>query len=340
MLGLLPLGLAGLGLAVLGFRLGPEWYRAIAAPPESGLGGPSPELTPVGNFYVVSKNFSDPAVSAQGWTLSVQGLVDAPYRLAYSELRALPSTTEDVTLECVSNNVGGPLMSTGRFTGVALRELLATASPRPEAAAVVFHARDGYTESLPLELVLTHPEILVVYDLDGAPLASAHGHPARVLIPGRYGMKGPKWLDSIELAKSEPNGYWEGQGWDRQAIVKTTSRFDVPIAGAVLTRGPIPLAGVAYAGERGISAVEYSTDGGRSWSPVELKPPLSTLTWVLWTATWTPSREGAYTLQVRARDGRGGLQDSRQAPSFPSGASGYHTIFVNVGSLGRAALRP
>jgi DMSO/TMAO reductase YedYZ molybdopterin-dependent catalytic subunit len=331
-LGVLPLGLAGLGLAVLGFRLVPDWYRAIAAPPESGLSGPSPELTPVGNFYVVSKNFSDPVVDSRGWMLAVQGLVDEPLKLSYQDLRALPATTEEVTLECVSNNVGGDLMSTGSFTGVRLRDLLAKASPRAEAGAVVFHARDGYAESLPLDFALGDPDILVAYDLDGGPLPSAHGFPARILIPGRYGMKGPKWLDSIELAKSEQTGYWEGQGWDRQAVVKTTARIDVPGDGALLKLGPVQVAGVAFAGVRGIQAVELSADGGKTWRPAELKPPLSALTWVLWTVDWTPAKEGAYQLQVRARDGQGQLQSSQQAPSFPNGASGYHSIFVNVGS--------
>ena len=109
--------------------------------------------------------------------------------------------------------------------------------------------------------MLGDPDVLVAYDLDGAPLRTAHGYPARILIPGRYGMKGPKWLDVIELAKSEPTGYWEGQGWDRQAIVKTTSRIDVPADGALLKLGPIGLAGVAFAGVRGVQAVEFSVDG-------------------------------------------------------------------------------
>jgi hypothetical protein len=143
-------------------------------------------------------------------------------------------------------------------------------------------------------------------------------------------MKGPKWLDEVELVRSPVNGYWEDQGWDRDAVVKTTARFDTPRDGFILKLGPIPLAGVAFAGVRGVQAVEYSADGGRSWTAAALQPPLSALTWVLWSATWTPAAEGAYTLLVRARDGAGKLQTSSIAPSFPDGASGYHSVRVSV----------
>ena len=329
-IGMVPVLVGGLSLAVLGARLLPGWYQAVANPPEAGLQGPVPELTPPGNFYVVSKNFQDPVVPEAGWALHVRGAADSPYQLTAAELRALPSVTQPVTLECVSNDVGGDLISTGRFTGVSLRDLVRRASPRPGVAAVNFRARDGYTESLPLSLVLGAPEILVAYDLDGAPLPPGHGFPARVVIPGRYGMKGPKWLDEISLAAQEQGGYWEEQGWDRQAVVKTTARIDSPREGDILKGSQLAVAGVAFAGTRGIAAVEVSTDGGATWSPAQLTPPLGPLTWTLWTFPWTPQGEGAYTLKARARDGSGALQPSQQAPSFPSGASGYHAIRVNV----------
>lgn len=330
-LGRAPLAIGGLSLAFLGFRLIPGWYTAVAHPPEAGGSGPVPELTPPGNFYVVSKNFQDPAISASGWALKVSGAAGAPYRLSLDELRALPSTTQAMTLECISNNVGGDLISTGLFTGVPLRDLLRRADPRPEAAAVNFRARDGFTESLPLSLVLGAPEILVAHALDGAPLAVGHGFPARVLIPGHYGMKGPKWLDEIALAATEQGGYWEQQGWDRQAVVKTMARIDSPREGDTLRASAATVSGVAFAGTRGIAAVEVSVDGGSSWAPAELKPPLGPLTWTLWSFPWAPRVEGAYLLKARARDGSGELQAAQAAPSFPSGSSGYHAVHVNVG---------
>jgi DMSO/TMAO reductase YedYZ molybdopterin-dependent catalytic subunit len=327
-----PVGVALASLGLLGFLKVPGWVRDVASPPEAGLSGPVPELTPVANFYVVSKNFSDPVVPVSGWALRVTGRVQHPIRLDYARMESLPSVTELVTMECVSNEVGGPLMSTGSFTGIPLRDLLAMAAPQPRAGGVTFKARDGFTESIGLKTVMDEPSILVAYRLAGQPLPAKHGFPARVLIPGRYGMRAPKWLDEIEVTESEGGGYWEGQGWDHQAVVKTTARFDTPQDGALLGPGQVQLAGVAFAGSRGVQSVEWSGDGGRSWAPAQLSPPLSPFTWVLWRAQWTPGGEGAYSLQVRARDGRGDLQSSAGAPSFPSGASGYHTIRVSVRS--------
>ena len=325
-----PITIGAVSLGALGLRLLPDWYQAIFQAPGAGLRGISPPITPVGDFYVVSKNFSDPVVDGQSWQLRVGGMVDRAFNLSLGELRALPSTEELVTLECISNNVGGPQMSTGSFKGVRLGELLAMASPQSEGTWVAFRARDGYTESLPLSLVQGAPEVLVAYELDGAPLPISHGFPARILIPGHYGMKGPKWLDSIDLVNQEARGYWEQQGWDHNAVVKTTARFDLPRDGEILRLGPMEIGGVAFAGARGVSKVEYSTNGGAAWDVAPFDPPLSPLTWVLWRATWTPPKEGPYRLMVRATDATGAPQDSHAAPSYPSGASGYHTIQVNV----------
>ena len=330
LLAALPLGIAAASLGLVGLLRAPNWYRAIANPPGSGLNGPSPNITPVQDFYVVSKNFSDPVVDGSAWKLSIGGLVDNPRTFTLAELRALPSVTQYVTLECISNLVGGPQMSTGSFTGVKLSDLLALAGPKASASWAAFHSVDGYAESLQLSLVNSDPTILVAYDLNSAPLPTGHGFPARMLVPGHYGMKGPKWLQSIDLVDKESGGYWEQQGWDHNAIVKTTSRFDVPLDGAIVSLGAASLYGVAFGGARGISKVEVSTDGGNSWSEATFDTPLSPLTWVLWHASWSPASEGSYTLQVRATDGTGALQTSRQAASYPSGSSGFHTIRVDV----------
>jgi len=330
LLGALPLGIGAAALGLTGLLRVPNWYGAIANAPGSGLTGPSPAITPVADFYVVSKNFSDPVVDGSSWRLSIGGMVDHPQQLSLSDLRGLPRTTEIVTLECISNDVGGPQMSTGSFTGVKLSDLIAMASPQSSGSWAAFKSVDAYAESLPLSLINGQASIMVVYDLNGSPLPTGHGFPARVLVPGHYGMKGPKWLQSIDVVDHESGGYWEQQGWDHNALVKTTSRFDVPVDGVILRMGAIQLAGVAFAGTRGIGKVEYSTDGGRSWSAAALDQPLSPLTWVLWHAAWTPAAEGSYTLVVRATDGAGSLQSASNAASFPSGSSGYHTVRIDV----------
>jgi DMSO/TMAO reductase YedYZ molybdopterin-dependent catalytic subunit len=334
MLSALPVTIGVVSLGVLAYRLVPGWYKAIVDPPEAGLSGLSPEVTPIQNFYVVSKNFVDPTVAAQGWSLGVGGMVDRPLKLTLSALSALPSTTEYVTMECVSNDVGGGLMSTGSFTGVSLRDLLAMAGVQSAGTWAMFTARDGFTESLAVSLIEGAPDILVAYELDGAPLPMEHGFPARMLIPGHYGMKGPKWLDSITLVSSETQGYWEQQGWDHNAVIKTTSRFDVPSDDETVKLGTVLLAGVAFAGSRGISKVEYSTDAGRTWSPAAFAAPLSQLTWVVWQAEWTPGKEGAYDLRVRATDGTGALQSAQSEGSYPNGASGYDTVQIAVSKSG------
>jgi len=327
----LPVAIGVASVGVLALRVLPGWYNAIFKPPEASLTGASPELTPIQNFYVVSKNFSDPVVDAHTWRLTVGGMVDMPLKLSLPDLRGLPGVTEYVTLECISNDVGGDLMSTGSFSGVRLRDLLDMASPQPSSTWTAFKARDGYTESLQTSLIQKTPEILIAYGLDGGPLPISHGYPARILIPGHYGMKGPKWLDSIELVDHESGGFWEQGGWDHDAVIKTTARFDVPRNGDIVRLGAVSLSGVAFAGARGISKVEYSPDGGRTWTRADLRPPLSQLTWVLWHAIWTPVAEGSYQLQVRATDGEAVEQDAFVSYlSYPSGASGYHQIRIEV----------
>ncbi len=330
LLGVLPLVVGMAGLGFLAWRFWPAWYESVAAPPEAGLGYVTPEVTPPNRFFVVSQSFTDPVISRQQWKLAVAGLVQSPQGFDYDHLLSMPQLTEYVTIECVSNLVGGRLLSTAAFTGVPLRALVAAAEPQAGARFVLFRARDGYSEFLPLDEVMGRPDILVAHKLGGEPLTAKHGFPARVVVPGRYGMKGPKWLDEIRLAASPAGGFWEAEGWDREAIVRTTARFDTPVTGAVFRLGGVELAGVAFAGTRGISGVEFTTNPGQNWSPGRILPSLSPATWVRWRAAWVPPRPGSYSLQVRARDGHGDLQIAALVGSFPSGSTGYHTVDVQV----------
>jgi DMSO/TMAO reductase YedYZ molybdopterin-dependent catalytic subunit len=326
LLQLAPVAVGGAALAVIAARLLPEWYQAVR-PPEGAVGEVS-AITPTSSFYLVSKNFRDPIVVPDGWKLRVGGLVERELILSYDELKSMPRAAEIVTLECVSNPVGGRLMSTGRFDGPRLVELLAMARPQAAARYVAFHANDGYAEWLARGDI--GPEVLVALNLNGSSLPDEHGFPARLLVPGRYGMKGPKWLDAIELVDNAPSGYWEGRGWGADAIVKTTSRIDVPSDGATIIEQRVRLAGVAFAGARGVAKVEWSADGGKSWRPADLDPSSSQFSWRLWEAQWQPGGPGPYTLMVRATDESGNLQERTAANSFPNGSTGLHSVAVRV----------
>jgi DMSO/TMAO reductase YedYZ molybdopterin-dependent catalytic subunit len=203
-------------------------------------------------------------------------------------------------------------------------DLLARAGVRPGAVEVVSSSIGGYSDSITLAQAM-RPTTLLAFGMDGHVLPRAHGFPARLLVPGLYGMKQPKWLEAIEVADRPYVGYWEQRGWIKAAVVKTTSRID---GGGVVSGGPM-IAGVAFAGDRGVSKVEVSADGGRTWEVAELEPALSGFTWRRWRLSVTDTAHGT-EYQVRATDGLGVLQPSVVAPPHPSGASGYDLRTVDA----------
>jgi DMSO/TMAO reductase YedYZ molybdopterin-dependent catalytic subunit len=314
--------------------LGAEPERILPPPvpsygPWSAVQGQTPEVTATGDFYYVSKNLvGDPSVDSATWRLDIGGAVNAPYALSYADLQALPRIERYHTLECISNEVGGNLMSNGLFSGVSLADLLNRAGIRRGANEVIFQAADGYSDRLHLSQALDERS-LVVFLLNGRPLPQAHGFPARLLIPGLYGMKNGKWLTSLHVATGDYTGYWEQQGWTREANVKMTSRIDVPHDGDLLVARPSVIAGVAFAADKGIARVDVSTDGGQTWQAATLRRPLGALTWVLWELAWTPTG-GQHVLVVRAIDQSGTVQTPAETPPLPDGATGYDAISVVV----------
>ncbi len=290
--------------------------------------GMPPEVTPNNQFYQISKNFFDPTVDTARWTLEVKGLVAKPLKLTLEELRkAGPAVERYQTFECISNEVGGDLIGNARWKAVRVKDILALAEVKPGAKTVIWHAVDGYTESIPLEIAMD-PASLLAYEMNSEPIPQKHGAPVRVLLTNRYGMKQPKWLTVIEVSDREyrsTKGYWEHQGWSQDAYVKVNSAFRVETReGATLALG-----GWAFAGNRGISKVEFSPDGGKTWLPAAVKEPLGENTWQFWSATWTPPKTGDYTIKVRATDGKGVLQPEEPKPTLPDGGQGYHTVEVH-----------
>ncbi len=283
-----------------------------------GIRGLAPRLTPLQDFYVVDTELSDPELDADTWTLEIGGLVDRPFTLTYDALLDHPAVELFSTLECISNEVGGDLISTTRWTGVPLRTLLERAGVRDSGLEVVATAVDGYADSIPLgDAMADHT--LVVLGMNGQTLPRAHGYPARLLVPGLYGMKQPKWLGALEVVDRPFEGYWEQRGWSKAAVVKTMARIDT----AIDDGDKVVLAGVAFAGTRGISRVEVSLDDGDTWDEAELETALSPLTWRRWRFPFTPPAAAPATAIVRGTDAEGQVQTQRAAAPHPDGASGY-----------------
>jgi DMSO/TMAO reductase YedYZ molybdopterin-dependent catalytic subunit len=310
------------GIALLGIGYANVRRFATALAMKEGSRAPT-EVTAVGDFYVVSKNLGgDPVVNASSWRLNLPGR-----SLTYDELLALPSRELELTLECISNDIGGTLISNGIWKGPRVSDILALTSVPSNATWMLMESADGYTESFLLRDLT--PDHLLVTHLNGAPLTSTHGFPARFIFPGHYGMKQPKWVTRIRFSSSDQPGYWEKNGWDERAIVKTMSRIDSPADGAALAAGSVPFGGIAFAGSRRISGVELSWDGRRSWQAAQLMAEFSPNAWRFWQLTATLPA-GHYDVEVRARDGEGTLQTAKSAPTLPNGADGYHRITFDV----------
>jgi DMSO/TMAO reductase YedYZ molybdopterin-dependent catalytic subunit len=289
------------------------------------------EVTPSGEFYVVSKNLSPPTVNPSTWALAVDGLVDRPLSLSSNELLARPQTEEYVTLECVSNEVGGNLISNGRWQGIPLRGLLAEAGVQSGATWVQFTCADDYVVGVPL-MRAQAPGSMLALQLNGERVTREHGFPARILVPGLYGMMHAKWLTKITLVDHEVRGFWQLKGWTNDGRIKTTAIIAVAPPTARLG-GAETIAGVAFAGERQVSRVEISVDGGGSWAGATLRAPLSPYAWTLWSYDWTPAAEGRAKVFVRAYERSGAteaVQPSAPASPFPEGSSGYDTLDITV----------
>jgi len=314
--------------------------RAISAADRAAAGMPTDpafalaagklpdDVTDSERHYVISKNFRDPSVKREGWKITVDGLVDRPVTVTYDDLLALPSTSVLRTMACISNEVGGRLISTAQWTGVPLRDVLNRAGVQAGVTKVKFTATDGYSTALLLSEAMGE-SVILAYQLNGEPLSARHGYPARLIIPSKYGMKNPKWITGVTLTTENYRGYWERQGWTDLAYPETWSRIDTPRRSAKAGE-PVAIAGTAYAGNRGIRRVEVSTDGGKNWTDAALAPALGPFTWVFWAYTWTPPAPGDYTLLCRAYDGTGSPQATANRDPIPDGATGLHRVTAKV----------
>jgi DMSO/TMAO reductase YedYZ molybdopterin-dependent catalytic subunit len=299
------------------------------------------ELTPNDKFYRIDTNLIVPSVDANAWRLNVRGLVkNGPLQFTYDELKAMPSTSEYATLECISDKIDGDLISTAYWKGVPLKTILEKAQVLPEAIYIVFRCSDGYDVGIPLDRGLMDGTILA-YEMNGVPLPAEHGFPVRAIVPGLYGMMNAKWITEIELVNTVYEGFWQRRGWANNAKYQTHSkivfpgdalrnRFEELSTNAASIGSKSPIAGVAFAGDRGISKVEVSTDGGNTWQSASIKDPLSSNSWVLWALDWIPQNRGKYNIVVRATDKAGNMQTAEIRDTYPNGATGYHSVEETV----------
>jgi DMSO/TMAO reductase YedYZ molybdopterin-dependent catalytic subunit len=291
--------------------------------------GLSSYITPNDVFYRVDTEIFAPVVDPRGWKLKVGGMVDHPFQLTYRQLLAMPLEEHDITLVCVSNEIGDRLSGNARWRGVRLDEILKRAGPQPGATQLVGVSVDGFTTGFPTAMALDGRNALVAVTMNGEPLPDEHGFPARLVVPGVYGYASAcKWLQEIRLDRLDRfEPYWMERGWAPGGEMKTMARVDTPMVGRRVRAGKVPLAGVAWTHHLGISKVEVQIDGG-PWMPARLGTN-DPDTWRQWVLEWDAA-PGRHAIRARATDGHGQPQIAKFAESFPSGATGYHTVQVLV----------
>ena len=344
-----------------------EMPTAPPMDPGPGTGGGEHELplAPItGNdrFYLQSINGQnyDPKVRSTNWSMTIDGLVEnAISGLTYDDILAMPMQRQVMTMQCIGNWIGGPLVGNAEWGGTRFADVLALAGVRAEATRVKFTSVDGYTTSIPVERAI-RDKVLLAWEMNGDQLPSKHGYPVRLINPGHYGQKMPKWITQIELIDEEHLGYWESKPenrpfkWSNDAFATVNSRVDSPLSlwddikdpgngGVTVTlqniRGtsgePFIVHGIAMAGERTIEAVEVSTDGGSSWHDAMITSQSLPDTWVTWAYEWELPIGGNFEIVARATDSAGDTQPMTDAGvDLYDGRTGWHRVPVTVNKNG------
>ncbi|HEY6013162.1 MAG TPA: molybdopterin-dependent oxidoreductase, partial [Candidatus Limnocylindrales bacterium] len=291
--------------------------------------GLTPIVMPNDRFYKIDTSLLVPGVSTDGWTLRIHGMVDRETVLTWEELIGLPMFEQYVTIACVSNEVGGKLVGNAKWTGVRLRDVLELAGVQAGATQLVGRSVDGWTAGMPTAWVMDPSrEPMIAVKMNDEPLPPAHGYPARLIVPGLYGyVSATKWLKELELTTLEAfDGYWVPLGWAKEGPILTQSRIDTPRGGQVAA-GTVPIAGIAWAPDRGVARVEVGVDG--VWADARLSTPISDATWVQWVFEWAAT-PGHHVVQVRATDGTGQVQTETATPPAPDGARGWDGVAFDV----------
>lgn len=295
------------------------------------VAGISTYLSPNDGFYRIDTALTVPQVDPADWSLRFTGMIDHPYELTFDEILAMDLSEHVITLSCVSNQVGGNLVGNAVWTGVPLTALLERAGVHPGADQVVGRSVDDWTAGFPTDVLHDGRNAILAVGMNGEPLPTRHGFPARLVVAGLYGyVSAVKWIEEISLTTWDGfDGYWVPRGWSKEGPMKTQSRIDVPSVGRGIVPGtPTPIAGIAWAPTRGIDQVEVNVDD-EGWMPCRLGEAVGDESWVQWHYEWTPTA-GRHQIQVRATDGDGITQGGNPVSPRPNGAEGWHTVTVNV----------
>lgn len=308
--------------------------RNAAPPLPAGLEGTVPGIsafrTPTASFYRVDTNLTVPRVAKDTWTLEIDGDVRNPVTLRYDDLLAMPLIERDITMTCVSNEVGGGYLGAATWLGVRLTDLLDRAGVGTASDQLLSTAVDGFTISTPLAVVRDGRDAMLAIGMNGEPLTDVHGFPARLVTPGLYGFVGAtKWLTRLTLTTyAAEQSYWTRRQWATDAPVKTSARIDTPAPLSTVPAGRTAIGGVAWAQHRGVGKVEVQVDGG-AWQPAQLGPDAGIDYWRQWYLPWDAT-PGQHTLAVRATDLTGQVQTDQRATPFPNGSSGIQQVVVLV----------
>ncbi|MGI5170659.1 molybdopterin-dependent oxidoreductase [Spirillospora sp. CA-253888] len=331
-LGRVSAGRRGVAEARRAVRLPAPARRAAPVPTGADLRIPglSPFVTPNADFYRVDTALTLPQVDPADWRLRVHGMVERPVELTFAELLRRPLVERDITLACVSNQVGGPYVGHARWLGIVLADLLREAGPQAGADQLLSRSADGWTCGTPLGAVLDGRDAMLAVGMNGEPLPIAHGFPVRMVVPGLYGyVSATKWLVDLEVTRyRDHRAYWTARGWATDAPVKTMARIEVPRPLRRVEAGRVAVAGTAWAQHRGVAAVQVRVDGG-PWRQARLAPVPGADTWRQWVLEWDAA-PGVHRLEVRATDAGGAVQPPERVPPYPDGATGWHSIVVTV----------
>jgi len=292
-----------------------------------GKGHETPPITPNDDSYVTSYDLTPP-VELRDWSLKIEGMVTQSLTWTFEDLLKRPQTKMISTLECIGNTVGGFSIGTAEWEGVKLNHLLDEAGFDPKAFDLVLRGADGYSDSFPLSRALEE-DVLLATTMNGVPLPPDHGFPARVIVPGIYGMKNVKWLTGLELVHYDYKGHWQQQSWSDTALVKLSSRIDLPGDRESITTPRYTIKGIAFNGRNKIQKVEVSTDEGKTWREGTLRPKLSPHTWTPWSYEWTIPKSGEYTIMARATNEHG-LTQPLQPTRLPLESIELHALTVDV----------